>query len=77
MPNTDIFSDLSQDDLIKIERLLENILINIDGIAGRKAILKNATNIKTKIFPLDDFDSTKYDCVSFMLERFGYKCSSQ
>ena len=49
MPNTRIFSDISQDDLIKIERLLENILINIDGIAGRKAILKNAGGAVTNI----------------------------
>ena len=53
MPNTDIFSDLSQDDLIKIERLLENILINIDGIAGRKAILKNARFAQYFIASLD------------------------
>lgn len=42
MPNTRIFSDLPQDDLIQIDTLLQNILINIDGIAGRKAILRNA-----------------------------------
>ncbi|NES69554.1 MAG: 5'-methylthioadenosine/S-adenosylhomocysteine nucleosidase, partial [Okeania sp. SIO2D1] len=42
MPNSRIFSDLPQDDLIQLDTLLQNILINIDGIAGRKAILKNA-----------------------------------
>lgn len=41
MLNICIFLDILQDDLIKIERLLENILINIDGIVGRKVILKN------------------------------------
>jgi len=42
MPNTRIFSDLPPDDSIQLERLLENLLIDIDGIAGIRAILRNA-----------------------------------
>ena len=42
MQNTRIFSDLPLDDSIQLERLLENLLIKMDGIAGRKAILINA-----------------------------------
>ncbi|NEO53440.1 MAG: 5'-methylthioadenosine/S-adenosylhomocysteine nucleosidase [Okeania sp. SIO3B5] len=42
MTNSRIFSDLPQDDLIQLERLLENIFIDIDGISGRRGILRNA-----------------------------------
>ncbi|MEM1170875.1 MAG: hypothetical protein AAGJ08_17795 [Cyanobacteria bacterium P01_H01_bin.35] len=42
MPNPRIFSDLPPDDLIQLKRLLENLLIDIDGIAGIRAILRNA-----------------------------------
>ncbi|NEO48625.1 MAG: hypothetical protein F6K55_32800, partial [Moorea sp. SIO4A3] len=43
MPNTKIFSSLSQDYLtVELEASLLNIFINIDGIAGRRGILTNA-----------------------------------
>ena len=77
MPNTDIFSDLSQDDLIKIERLLENILINIDGIAGRKAILKNAGFAQYFIAGLD-FNLNIYEFITILVSKFkDYRVSSQ
>ena len=77
MPNTRIFSDISQDDLIKIERLLENILINIDGIAGRKAILKNAGFAQYFIAGLD-FNLNIYEFITILVSKFkDYRVSSQ
>ncbi|MDT9340675.1 leucine-rich repeat domain-containing protein [Trichodesmium erythraeum 21-75] len=77
IPNTRIFSDLSQDDLIKIERLLENILINIDGIAGRKAIFKNAGFAQYFIAGLD-FNLNIYEFITILVSKFkDYPVSSQ
>ncbi|MDE5124397.1 MAG: leucine-rich repeat domain-containing protein, partial [Trichodesmium sp. St19_bin1] len=77
MPNTRIFSYLSQENLIKIKRLLENILINIDGIAGRKAIFKNAGFAQYFIAGLD-FNLNIYEFITILVSKFkDYPVSSQ
>ncbi|MDJ0799100.1 MAG: hypothetical protein QNJ51_20150 [Calothrix sp. MO_167.B12] len=42
MNNSKIFSDLALDETIKLESALQNLFLNIDGVAGRRGILRNA-----------------------------------
>ncbi|NEP79338.1 MAG: 5'-methylthioadenosine/S-adenosylhomocysteine nucleosidase [Okeania sp. SIO3B3] len=77
MTNSRIFSDLPQDDLIQLERLLENVLINIDGIAGRKAILRNAEIDKYFIANLD-FNLNINEFITILTSKFkDYPVSSR
>ncbi|KST66734.1 effector-associated domain EAD1-containing protein [Mastigocoleus testarum] len=42
MSNSKIFSDLELNHTIELESALQNLFINIDGVAGRRGILRNA-----------------------------------
>ncbi|NEO10245.1 hypothetical protein [Moorena sp. SIO3I8] len=78
MPNTKIFSYLSQDYLtVELEASLLNIFINIDGIAGRRGILTNAGVDEYFINRLN-FNSNINEFITSLVSQFkDYRVSLQ
>ncbi len=75
--NYQIFSDLSSDDVRKLETAFQNLFRQIDSIAAKKSIFRNA-GIDDKFIDNLDFNLNINEFASILTDKFlSYKVSSQ
>lgn len=75
--NSKIFSDLERNDIIQLESALQNLFINIDGVAGRRAILRNA-GIDNYFIGNLDFNLNINEFITILISKFkDYSVSSK